>query len=253
MDALTLCNLKGGAGKTTSAVCMAEEVATRDHPTLVIDWDPQATLSGWIAERGPSALRLANGDLSGVHRSAARSEEGARVDVVAADRSLAEANSSTGAALARHLDSFLDAAASGYELALVDVQPSVGPLVLGALMATGRAIVPVEAGVGAMQGRSHVSELMQKTGAGEIAAAFAARVDVRRTLDTKARPQIRNHLGALEEGGAGAQTQIREAVAIPEAQAAGQWPALYAAGANPLEDYAALTDELESADVLTYE
>jgi chromosome partitioning protein len=253
MNALTLCNLKGGAGKTTSAVCLAEEVATRGHPVLVVDWDPQGTLSGWVSERGPSATNLARGDLSDVHRAAARSAEGARVDVVAADRSLACANSSKGATLARHLEEYLDAAVEGYEVALVDVQPSVGPLVLGALMATARALVPVEAGVGAMQGLAHVSELLQKTGAGEIAAAFAARVDVRRTLDTKARPQIHDHFGALETGGAGADTQIREAVSMQEAQAAGKWPQLYAPGSTPVTDYSTLTDELESANVLTYE
>jgi len=152
MDTLTLCNLKGGAGKTTSAVCIADEVASRGHPTLLIDWDPQGTLSGWIAERGGYATMLARGELAEVHRCSTRTAEGARVDLVAANRSLATANDLKAARLARHLEKFLDAASDGYEVALVDVQPSVGPIVLGALMATGRALVPVEAGVGALQG-----------------------------------------------------------------------------------------------------
>jgi len=253
MDTLTLCNLKGGAGKTTSAVCLAEAVATRGHPALVVDLDPQATLSGWVGERGPSAKRLAHGSLSDVHRSPVRSLEGARVDLVAADRSLAAANESKAATIARHVEKYLSAAAEGYEVALVDVQPSVGPLVLGALMATGQALVPVEAGIGAMEGLAHVAELLQRTGAGKIEAAFAARVDVRRKLDKKTRPQIRKQFGALENGGMGAEMQIPEAVAMPEAQAAGKWPHVYAPGSRPVEAYSALTTELELANVLTYE
>lgn len=256
METLTLANLKGGAGKTTSAVCMAEEVASRGHPVLLVDWDPQATLSSWISDRGPSATELARGELSSVRRSTAQAGEGdtgggaGRIDLVAADRSLAETGSGRAATLARHLEAYLEAAAEGYDLALVDVQPSVGPLVLGALMATGRALVPVEAGPGAVEGLHHTRQLLQRTGAGSVAAAWACRVDVRRSLDKKARGTVRKATGPLEEGGAGADTQIREAVAVPEAQAAGEWPRAYDPGMTPLDDYADLTDELTTTNTI---
>jgi chromosome partitioning protein len=244
MKAYALANLKGGAGKTTSAVCLANELARRGQAVLVVDWDPQGTASGWVAERGPSAKMLARGELPDVHRSPAYSGETERVDLVAADRGLAEASSSTAATIARHLEEYIDAASSGYDVALVDCPPDAGPLVLSAMMATGGVLVPVEAGPGAIEGLHHTREVISQTGAGDLEGVWGSRVDVRTTLDQKTPEHIRDVLGPIEDGGPACETFIREAVAMREAQAAGQWPAEYEAGMTPVQDFSDLTTEL---------
>jgi chromosome partitioning protein len=63
-------NLKGGAGKTTTAVLLAELLAERDGSVLLVDCDPQGSAMTWAdqaAEDGPGlrsvALSLPTTDL----------------------------------------------------------------------------------------------------------------------------------------------------------------------------------------------
>lgn len=51
-----VCNLKGGVGKTTTAVCLAEAFAVKRDGVVLVDADPQASALGWAeaaAESGP--------------------------------------------------------------------------------------------------------------------------------------------------------------------------------------------------------
>lgn len=45
---ITLCNQKGGAGKTTLTVLMASALAEVGHEVAVLDRDPQKTATRWI-------------------------------------------------------------------------------------------------------------------------------------------------------------------------------------------------------------
>jgi chromosome partitioning protein len=45
---LSIANQKGGVGKTTITVCLAEALAERDYEVLVIDYDGQANLTSWV-------------------------------------------------------------------------------------------------------------------------------------------------------------------------------------------------------------
>lgn len=54
---ITLCNGKGGSGKTTLSILLATALAEAGHNVAVRDCDPQATASRWIAEN--DRLKLA--------------------------------------------------------------------------------------------------------------------------------------------------------------------------------------------------
>lgn len=49
---VTVANMKGGTGKTTSAVALATAAARRGHDVVVVDVDPQASAVAWAAEAG---------------------------------------------------------------------------------------------------------------------------------------------------------------------------------------------------------
>lgn len=59
MKRITICNGKGGSGKTTTAVLLGLALTEAGHNAQVIDADPQSTASRWIADGG---LPLAGDD-----------------------------------------------------------------------------------------------------------------------------------------------------------------------------------------------
>ena len=47
MTILTLANSKGGGGKTTIAACLAAELSKRGNTVVLLDADPQRSLTTW--------------------------------------------------------------------------------------------------------------------------------------------------------------------------------------------------------------
>jgi chromosome partitioning protein len=247
MTVYTLANLKGGSGKTTSAVSIAEALARSGRDVLVVDLDPQGTLSRWIASRSGSATALLQGETESVSIESVDLDTAGRVDVVPANRSLAQLDDMRAAKLSKRLEALWDAS-QGYEYGLIDPPPSVGALVLGALMASDGTLSPVEAGPGAMDGLKDTLQLVNRTGTAGLRGAFACRVDMRTTLDTSVRDGLIDELGSVGDGGRAFETHIREAVAMREAQTAGTPPGAYDGGMTAVADYRDLTDELLTLD-----
>ena len=253
MIVYTFANLKGGSGKTTSAVSISEALAREGRDVLVVDLDPQGSLSRWVAERSGAATSLLRGDVSDVSiESVDLGGAAGTVDVVPADRSLAQMDDVRAAKLSKRLEGLWDAS-QGYDYALLDPPPSVGALVLGALMASDGTLSPVEAGPGATDGLKDTLQLVNRTGTAGLRGAFACRVDVRTTLDTSIRDGLIDELGVVSDGGRAFQTHIREAVAMREAQTAGTAPGRYDAGMTAVADYRELTNELLELDAQTDE
>ncbi len=59
---ITICNGKGGAGKTTMAVLLATAFQKTGHRVGVIDRDPQATAARWIEQTGELELATPDSD-----------------------------------------------------------------------------------------------------------------------------------------------------------------------------------------------
>src|SRR5579862_9576048 len=50
MTIICVAGTKGGVGKTTTAVCLAQEAAGRGLDTLLLDLDPQGTAAEWAPD-----------------------------------------------------------------------------------------------------------------------------------------------------------------------------------------------------------
>jgi chromosome partitioning protein len=107
---VAVCSLKGGVGKTTLAVALAEAGAKRFGKALLVDTDPQA-----------SAIRHA--ELS--------EEAGAPLSCITV--------AVRGTDLGRHLSGI---GASGYQLAVVDTPPGQLPVARAAIAAADVVLVP---------------------------------------------------------------------------------------------------------------
>jgi len=249
MTVYTLANLKGGSGKTTSAVSIAEAMVQKGINVLVVDLDPQGTLSRWLASRSGSATALLKGDVEEMSiQSVDLDGAPGSIDVVTANRSLAQMDDVRASKLSKRLKALWDAS-EGYAYGLIDPPPSLGGLVLAGLMASDGALSPVEAGTGAMDGLKDTIEVLSDVDIQiPLRGAFACRVDVRTTLDTSVRDGLIDELGSLENGGRAFQTHVREAVAMREAQTAGVPPGIYDDSMTAVTDYRGLTSELLTID-----
>ena len=61
MKKITICNGKGGSGKTTAAILLGLALVEAGHKTKVLDTDPQNTASRWITD---GSLPLGSDDSS---------------------------------------------------------------------------------------------------------------------------------------------------------------------------------------------
>jgi len=172
MHTIAVVNQKGGCGKTTTAINLAAELASRGHRTLLVDMDPQSHCASGLGvpherierdlshallgdlDRGPdptSVLWEVSRNLylapSTVRLAALEAPNGPMANLSDRDRRLAKL-------LARF--------APNFEYCLVDCPPTIGLLTFNALRAADEALVPVETGFFSLQGAEKQWQAIRK-------------------------------------------------------------------------------------------
>lgn len=251
-ETFSVSNLKGGAGKTVSAVCFGEALARAGAAVLLVDLDPQGTASTWLDERSNATTRLLTGDFDpGEDVTAVFEPEGeGRLDMVTSNRSLEDAAERRPSDLSRRLEKLWSAAGDGYDIGMIDTPPQAGRLVTAALLSTTNVLVPVVAGRGSVDGLQHVMQYTRRIGGADVRAAFACKVDARTYLDRRVAEQLVNQLGPISEGGRACEHYIRSTVSVREAEADGSPLGAYASRSTAWTDYLAVTAELHAGGVL---
>lgn len=162
MPVICIANHKGGVGKTTTAAALAQGLTEHNKRVLLIDWDPQASLTVSMGVN-PDDLKLTVYD---VLRSTIRNNgrfsfpdvtiptSNSKIDLVPANIELSQAQLDLVGALSRELilKEMLQTVKKKYDFILVDCQPSLGLLTINALSAADRVIIPLQADYLAMKG-----------------------------------------------------------------------------------------------------
>lgn len=149
MQIWTIANQKGGVGKTTTTVALGRELARRGKRVLLVDLDPHASLTRAfaIAEDPPPAgtMELFASPPLELARLA-RESAMAGLSVVAAQPALAtlERRSATQPGLGLALSQALARGRNDYDYALLDCPPTLGLLMVNALAAADRLIIPTQ-------------------------------------------------------------------------------------------------------------
>jgi chromosome partitioning protein len=149
MQTWAIANQKGGVGKTTTSLCLARGLAASGAQVLLIDLDPHASLTrafGIPTEPPPAGSHdlFTNGDTE--LRALARGTEVDGLLLVAAQPALAtlERRGATQPGLGLALGRALHAARQGFDYALLDCPPTLGLLMVNALAAADRLVVPTQ-------------------------------------------------------------------------------------------------------------
>ena len=155
MSKVIICaNQKGGVAKTTTTVNLGIGLAREGKKVLVIDNDPQGSLTEALGYQEPDSLEITlaqimdwvlNEEEFDINAGILHHEEG--IDLMPANIELSGVETSLVGIMSSEtvLKEYIDMLGNRYDYIIIDCSPNLGQLTLNALVAADEIIVPVQA------------------------------------------------------------------------------------------------------------
>ena len=243
MRTIAVVNRKGGSGKTTTSVSVAAALAERGQQVLLIDLDPQASASAWLAEasddRGPFDAFIGTRDLG----TLAVTTQVPGLQIVRSSAWLVTAERTMMGDIGVGVLRAVERLKPDWGFVIIDCPPSLSYLSIGALMAVREVIIPVEAHSIALPGVASVVREMGRIQSSlnpVLRNPLIVACRVNRTLHAR---RVIDELDRVY-GGLLARVTIRESIRLAEAEAARKPITAYAPESGACLDYRLLAEEL---------
>ena len=252
---IALANQKGGVGKTTSALCLADSMRARGHKVLLVDVDQQGNATriyGAEVDGHATTYDILLGGVRDAREAIQRTPMG---DIIPGDIALLDAEVQMAGMTCRETmlaDAMEPVLASGsYDLVVIDCSPSLGVVTTNAFVCADELIVPVLVDSFSLDGVRQLMKLVEKVRGNRrlnpslrVGGLLVCRGDRRQNM-TKSfderLPEFASELGVSVYG-----QHIRECVRVKEAQERNMSLREYAPTCSTAVDYDALAEEVDA-------
>nr|WP_269203899.1 AAA family ATPase [Motilibacter peucedani] len=248
---ISMCNQKGGVGKTTSTINLGAALAELGRKVLLVDFDPQGALTVGLGVDAYDLDRSVNDVL--LDRSVTIEDVLVKTNVpllhlvpANIDLSGAEVALVTEVGREQVLANAIDEVVDDYDVVLIDCQPSLGLLTVNALTASDSVMIPLECEYFALRGVALLVETVTKVRDRlnpdlEIEGILATMYDARTTHSREVLARLVEAFGEKVF-----QTVITRTVRFPETTVAGEPITSYASTSAGAEAYRQLAREMIS-------
>lgn len=245
---ISIANQKGGVGKTTSAINLAASLAALEHPTLVIDIDPQSNSTSGLGVDPKSTSNSVYDILVGgvPSKDALLSSELPFLDIIPSHINLvgAEIEMIDRDDREKILTKAIEELRTKYDFVIIDCPPSLGLLTINALTASDSVIIPVQCEYFALEGlgqllntikivRQHLNTFL------EIEGVLLTMFDNRTRLSTQVAQEVKKYFNDKVFN-----TVISRNVRLAEAPSFGKPIILYDSVSSGSQNYLALAREV---------
>ncbi len=241
-------NIKGGIGKSTTALNLTDQLLKRGYKVLMIDCDPQRNTTAVYRAKTEDCATMYDIIFSGysAEETIQSTEFG---DIIPNDVELKNADSQVkpGPGMYKHLKKNLAALEDKYDFMIFDTPPHNGVLLGNVLMACDGVVIPVECDLFGIQGLRDFYSTLQEfkedneklTILGILKVKYKKNQNLTKDLEESTLPKYAENMQTKVF-----QTAIRESVKCKEAITGCMRLSQYAPKSTVEQDYSDLTDEI---------